>query len=374
MPLLSVTLGARTMVRPSRARKLPSLLTAVLLIAACLGGCGGGTGGGGGATSRSGAASGGTETASGGAGTASGGAGTGSGQGAAASRVIGVTLQNLTNPFFLVIAENLEKEVARHGYTIDLRSGEDDVLKQQSQLRELKTQKVAAIVLNAKDSRAIGPAIVEVNQAGIPVFTVDIRVLDPDARVVAHVGTDNYGGGRLAAEAMIEALGEAGGKVAVLDYDDVESCIERKRGFRDAVRDHNGSGRPGRVEIVAELPGRGNREKGFESAGNVLQSHPELSGIFAINDPSALGAYAAIEKAGRAGQVVLIGFDGQPEGKKAIKEGKIYADPIQYPDRMGVETARRIIQYLNGEEVERVLDIATSLYRKADAERDPELR
>ena len=61
-----------------------------------------------------------------------------------------------------------------------------------------------------------------------------------------------------------------------------------------------------------------------------MQANPDLRGIFAINDPAALGARAALEKANREDQVVIVGFDGQPEGKQAIKEGRIYADPIRF--------------------------------------------
>ena len=81
---------------------------------------------------------------------------------------------------------------------------------------------------------------------------------------------------------------------------------------------------------------------------------------------------AVLERFG--GKVKLIGFDGQPEGKQAIKEGKIYADPIQFPDRIGAETARAFIKYMNGEDVPKQILIPTALYRKADAAKDPSLQ
>ena len=90
--------------------------------------------------------------------------------------------------------------------------------------------------------------------------------------------------------------------------------------------------------------------------------------------PSALGARAALEKAGKAGQVKIIGFDGQPEGKQAIKEGKIYADPVQFPDKIGRQTVQAILKHLNGERVPAETLIPTALYRKADAAKDPELK
>src|SRR5919201_3160466 len=101
---------------------------------------------------------------------------------------------------------------------------------------------------------------------------------------------------------------------------------------------------------------------------DMLQAHPDLSAVFAINDLSALGARAALEKAGRADRVKLIGFDGQPEGKKAIGEGRIYADPIQHPDKIGREIVRAIVDYFEGEKLPKEVLIPTTLYRRADAE------
>src|SRR5262245_53614299 len=110
------------------------------------------------------------------------------------------------------------------------------------------------------------------------------------------------------------------------------------------------------------------------SAQHALQAHPDLAGIFAINDPSALGAIAALEKAGKLDQVKIVAFDGQPEGKEAIKEGKIFADPIQHPDQIGIKTAQTIVRYLNGDEVEPEQLIPTGLYKKENALVDPELK
>ncbi len=107
---------------------------------------------------------------------------------------------------------------------------------------------------------------------------------------------------------------------------------------------------------------------------DILQANPDLNGIFAINDPSALGAVAALEKAGKLSQVKVIGFDGNAEGKQAIKDGKIYADPIQFPDEIGKQTVQAIVKYMAGGDVPPQTLIATKLYKKADALKDPSLK
>lgn len=300
------------------------------------------------------------------------------GQGAAPAPrgTIGVSLLTLDNPFFKVIGDAITATARKSGYEAQILSGDKDVAKQGNQVKDFIVRRVAAIVLSPCDSKAIGPVIAEANAAGIPVFTVDIPYRGGDAKVVTQVASDNFGGGREAAAAMIEALGSGGGKVAILHFKQAESCLLRVAGFREAVEAHN-KGLPAgtaAIEIVAELEAGGARDMGYKAAEDVLQAHADLRGIFAINDPSALGAVGALEKAGKAAQVVVVGFDGQPEGKEAIRAGAIYADPIQFPARMGEEIVAAIVRHSKGEELPAETLIPTRLYRKADAENDPDLR
>jgi ribose transport system substrate-binding protein len=148
----------------------------------------------------------------------------------------------------------------------------------------------------------------------------------------------------------------------------------RVKGFREVIERHNQGRESGRIEMVAELEGGGLQNEGFRATADSLQAHPDLAGIFAINDPSALGAARALKQANRQDQVKLIGFDGQLEGKQAIKEGKIYADPIQFPEKMGVVTVQNILRYLDGEPFETNQLIPTELYRRADALKDATLK
>jgi ribose transport system substrate-binding protein len=294
--------------------------------------------------------------------------------GASASRgTIGVSLLTLQNPFFQVIADNLTAEAKQHGYDTTILSADEDVDKQGRQVKDFIVNGAAAIVLSPCQVNAIGPIIREANEAGIPVFTVDIPCRLPDVRIECQIASDNFGGGKQAAIGMAEALRETGGKVAILHYRQAESCQLRVAGFREGIEEHNQSG-GAEIEIVAELEGGGRKEEGAQATEALLQTHPDLAGIFAINDPSALGAVAALEKMGRADQVTIIGFDGQPDGKQAIKAGKIYGDPIQFPDQMGVEVARAIVKHSQGEELPKEHLIPTSFYRQVDALNDPQLK
>jgi ribose transport system substrate-binding protein len=258
---------------------------------------------------------------------------------------IGVSVLTLGNPFFNVIAEGVKEEAAKHGYDVVVVDGDRDVQKQANQIDDFLTKGVAAIILNPCDRQSIGPAIEKANRAGVPVFTCDLKCVAEGAEVVSHVGSDNLQGGKLAGEAMIEALGEQGGKVLVVHFPQANSCQLRMQGFEEVIGAYNQGLRWGLIEVVAQLDGGGVRDEGYKVTEDTLQAHPDLRGIFAINDPSGLGARAALEKAGKQDQVVIVAFDGQPEGKQAIKDGKIFADPIQFPGLIGKKTVELMMDY-----------------------------
>jgi ribose transport system substrate-binding protein len=294
-------------------------------------------------------------------------------QPAASQGTIGVSLLTLDNPFFKVIGDEISKEGAKHGYQSLVVSGDKDVAKQSNQIKDFIVKKVAAIVLSPCDSKSIVPVIQEANAAGIPIITVDVPCSEPGVKILTQIATDNFGGGKQAAQAMIEALGANGGRIAVLHFKQVESCQLRVKGFREVIEAHNAAGKA-RIDIVSELESGGAKDLGFKATEDILQAHPDLQAIFAINDPAALGARAALEKAGRAEKVLIIGFDGQPEGKQAIKQGKIYADPIQFPDQMGAKAVDAIVRHSKGESIPPTILIPTSLYRQADGQNDASLK
>ena len=172
---------------------------------------------------------------------------------------------------------------------------------------------------------------------------------------------------------MVKLLGETGGKVAIVDYPDVESCQMRTQGFREIVDAHNADSPDAAIDIVSVLNGKGDRGAGYAVAQDIITAHSDLAAIFAINDPSALGAWSALDEAGITDQVSIIGFDGERAGKEAIRDGKILCDPVQFPDQMGRLTIEMIVKHFHGDDVPDEKLIPSELYYKADADRDPAL-
>jgi ribose transport system substrate-binding protein len=288
--------------------------------------------------------------------------------------LIGYTTMSLTNPFFKVIGDSMTEEAAKHGYEVIVVSGDDDVNKQSNQIDDFIVKGVSAIVLTPCDPRSIGQAIKKANDKGIPVFTNDTGYDGNEGEVECHIATDNLQGGRLAGEAMVKLLGEAGGTVLVVHKPDASSCLLRVRGFTEIVDAHNAKDGSGKIDVVATLDGKGSREAGYAVTKDAIVSNPDLSAIFAINDPSALGARSALEEAGKQDAVTIIGFDGEKAGKEAILKGTILCDPVQFPDQMGKTTIEMILKYFDGEDVPGEILIPSKLYYREDAEKDPTLQ
>lgn len=273
---------------------------------------------------------------------------------------IGVSLLTRTHPFYQDLEAGLKEAAEANGYELMITAGEFDVAKQKDQINDFIVQKVNAIIISPCDSRSIGTAVSSANAAGIPVFTADIACLAEGVDIVSHIASDNIEGGRLAAKAVIDAIGEDG-KIAIIDHPEVESVIQRVKGFEEEIAKHNG------IVIAAKLSGHGVKDQAFRTAEDILQAHPNLKAFFGINDDSALGALAAVEKAGKIGKVKIIGFDAVPEARKAIAEGKIYADVIQQPKLIGKNTIDAVKAYLSGEQVQPEILIPCDLFTQTSA-------
>ncbi|MEW5701817.1 MAG: substrate-binding domain-containing protein [Candidatus Zixiibacteriota bacterium] len=278
----------------------------------------------------------------------------------AKSITIGVSLLTRTHPFYQDLESGLTEAASFAGFKLLVTAGEFDVARQKDQINDFIVRKVDAIIVAPCDSKSIGTAVKAANDAGIPVFTADIACLAEGVKVVSHVASDNVAGGALAAQAVAKALGESG-TVAIIDHPEVESVIQRVRGFEEEMQLHPG------MHVVAKLSGHGVKDQAFRTAEDILQAHPELDAIFGINDDSALGALAAVEKAGKVGRVKIIGFDAVPEAREAIKAGKIYADVVQQPREIGRMTIEVVNAYLSGTAVAPTILIPCTLFAQADA-------
>jgi len=275
----------------------------------------------------------------------------------AGTKVIGVSLLTREHQFYRDLESGLKKEAAQKGYKLIVKTGEFDIEKQIVQINEFIAKKVHAIILAPCNSRAIGRAITRINTAGIPVFTVDIANIAPQGEVVSHIASDNKEGGRKAALMIARALNNRG-KVVIISHPDVTSVFDRVVGFREEMMKHQG------IKIIADVPAWGQRDRAVSLMEEILLMVPDVDAVFAINDASALGALQACESAGK--KIVIVGYDATPEAKKAIQDGRIYGDVVQYPKKIGRIALQTIHDYFNRKKVSLTTLVPIGVYIKVE--------
>jgi ribose transport system substrate-binding protein len=187
-----------------------------------------------------------------------------------------------------------------------------DLNLQTNQMENFIAAKVDLILLGAADSKGIAPAVKRARAAGIVVIAVDVAA---EGGVSATVMSDNLQAGRLAAEFVAKKL-NGKGEVVIINGPPVSAVIDRVRGAEQVFRQH-----PGIKILSRDQNAGGNRMGGMNVATDLLTAHPQLDAIFAINDPTGLGAALAIRQA-RRDHVFVAGVDGAPDAEKALRDNK----------------------------------------------------
>ncbi len=268
------------------------------------------------------------------------------------TKTIGVSLLTRAHVFYRDLEDGLRAGAAEHGYQLLVNAAEWDASRQIAQLEDFITRDVDAIVVCPVDSSGIGAGIRGANRAQIPVFTADITSFDGD--VVSHIASDNVAGGRLAGRYLARLL-DGRGKVAIINQPIVTSTLDRVQGFREVLQEYP------EIDVVADVDGHGVRDRALQAASDVLQGNPELDGIFAINDDSALGTLDAVEDFGRQ-NIVIIGYDATPPARDAILKGRaLKADVVQYPFEIGRRTIETIARHFAGEDVPEVVPVEVGI-------------
>ena len=258
------------------------------------------------------------------------------------NNVIGISLLTNEHPFYRDLVEGIKSETEKiGGFELKIVYGEFDADKQAKQIEGFIADKVDVIVISPCSSVKIGDSIVKANNANIPVFTADISNNSGNGKVITHIASDNEQGGRLAARLIARAVGYSG-KVGIIDHPGITSTEERVNGFREMIRKFPD------IKVVSTVSAWGQREKAVVAMKKIVQDVPDVKGVFAINDVCALGALEVVEESKKTGQIFIVGYDAEMDVRKAISQGKIYADVRQYPLKIGQETIKSINEYFKG--------------------------
>ena len=140
-------------------------------------------------------------------------------------------------------------------------------------------------------------------------------------------------------------------KVVILTHEAATSGRERVQGFLDTIGGHEG------IEVVEKVPCEGQLEIAMPQMEKLIEQGKEFDSVFCLNDPSSLGAAAALETKGLLDKVDIYGIDASPDAKQLIYEGKMRASVAQFPSRIGEEAANAIYDLLDGKEVKSYISV-----------------
>lgn len=270
---------------------------------------------------------------------------------------IGVSVPNLTNVFFLQIKEGMEKALTGPDDEVILMDANGDQNKQMNDVMDMINQGCNVIALSPINSEGVRATLEACQEAGVPVIAFNVGVADSAKDLVAStIVSDNEEAGRMCARALAESLGGKG-KVVEITFSTTTTCYLRQKGFEEEMAANYPD-----IEIL--------QSKDVEKATSdysqpimvdYINAHPEVDGVFTINDPTARGAIAALKEAGMIDQVKVVSVDGSDEGKDFIRAGEMVASAAQDPEQIGQRTVETAYKLIAGESVEKDFIIPMSI-------------
>ncbi|MGB8451379.1 MAG: substrate-binding domain-containing protein [Anaerocolumna sp.] len=255
---------------------------------------------------------------------------------------IGWSVYNSAYEFFKAMQDGVLAKAAELGINVITNDQKSSTVEMITGVTSLIDQGIDALVISPFNPDAM-PVVVDLaKKAGIPVVVVDIGTGGTD--VDAFIITDSFAGGSLAGEYALELIREHSIKsknVAIIKVEETAAHARRRgEGFKDIMTQSG-------YNVAAEVTANSDQTQAYEAMKEILANYgDDLAVVFAENDRMALGAAQAIDEAGKKGQIMVIGFDGDPAAIAAIKDGLMQGTIAQQPFEMGalgVEVADRIL-------------------------------
>lgn len=271
-------------------------------------------------------------------------------------KVFGVSYMTMNNPFYKIINNEILKVVEKNNDTLITLDPELDVDKQNEQIYKFIDQKVDGIFINPIDFEQIEPALQAAKRANIPVIIIDAPVSD-ESLVNCTIVSDNYDAGVQCAKDMMERLDSA--NIVLLKHTTAKSAKERIEGFLSVIDNNE------KYKVINEAECDGQLEIAMPKMQEIIEETPDIDVVMALNDPSALGALAALEKNNK-NDVMVYGIDGTPEIKALIGRNQMIVGTVaQSPIKMGQIAVENIYNILNGKKkIEKNIIIPISLINK----------
>ena len=226
-------------------------------------------------------------------------------------------------------------------------TAETDVNGQVNLLQNFIQQGVDGLVYAATDAKVLYQVTESAKQQNVTVVNIDSGT-EPQPDDVPVFATDNVAAAEQVPDLLAEQLGEEGGKVAFIPFQQGTLTNEqREEGFKRGLEQHP------ELELVAEQSSQSDYNVALRVTEDILTANPDLDAIFAANEPGVLGAAEAVRQAGKAGEVVIVGWDASPEEIQGVRDGVISALVVQNPFRMGYDGVNAAVKIIReGTQVE----------------------
>lgn len=252
--------------------------------------------------------------------------------------LFGATYMTMNNPFFEVIDDEMRNVIESNGDIMLTMDPQLSLTRQIEQIHYLMDQGCQILIINPVDSNGLLEVLQEAKAKGIYIIAVDTNVYNGNDVVDYTVVSDNYKAGVLCAKDMMQKKTSA--DIFILKHETAYSAVERIQGFKDTI-----AAMP-QYRIVDEVECEGQLEKSMPVIEKALNASLAFDVVMALNDPSALGAIAALQEKQVLDQVDVYGIDGTPEAKVLIKEGYMKGSVAQYPKKMAKKAVESAYQLL----------------------------
>jgi erythritol transport system substrate-binding protein len=240
---------------------------------------------------------------------------------AAAADTIAIITPSPDNPFFKAEADGAAAKAKELGYDVLLMVHDDDANKQSELFDSAIAAGVKAIILDNAGADASVAAVQKAKDAGIPSFLID-REITSAGVAVSQIVSNNYQGAQLGATEFVTLMGEKGEFAELTGKESDTNAGIRSKGYHDVIDQYPD------LKMVAQQTANWSQTEAYTVMESMLQANPGILGVIAGNDTMAMGAYAALEAAGRK-DVVVVGFDGSNDVRDSILAGGIKATVLQ---------------------------------------------
>ncbi|TPI33472.1 substrate-binding domain-containing protein [Mesorhizobium sp. B3-2-1] len=254
---------------------------------------------------------------------------------------VGISVGLLGNPFFVATIKGIEDAAKKINPKVEVTSvsADYDLNKQVSQVDSFIAAGVDVIMLNAVDAKAIAPAVKKAQAAGIIVAAFDVSAPGADVTVM----TNNVKAGEEACQYLVDHTGGKGDYV-ILNGPASSSILERVKGCKNVLAQH-----PDIKILSDDQNAEGSRDGGLKVFQSLLTRFDKIDAVFAINDPTAIGAELAAKQLNRS-EFVFTAVDGAPDIEKELSSGKsmIKASASQDPYVMAGQSLTMAADLLAG--------------------------